>query len=217
MRFLLLLLCPLLVHADDGEVLFFSKSFPNSKPPYFEMKIAPGGKIEYREEPDEDSPIVFQLRAGEYQAMSMLAAKLDHFRKPLESGLPVARLGEKTFRWTKGAESHEQKFNYSLDPDAQALLDWVEKIAESALHFIDLERTAKYDRLGVNKTLLQIEAAWDRNRIVGHMQFLPLLKRVANNESYLNMARERAARLVQVFSDPDARPAAAVEAEKKGK
>ena len=73
------------------------------------------------------------------------------------------------------------------------LQDWFERITETQrLHF-DLERTAKFDRLGVNKTLLQIESAFDRKRLVGVDRFLPLLDRVAKNDSYLHMARERAA------------------------
>ena len=33
-----------------------------------------------------------------------------------------------------------------------------------------------------------------------------MLKRVANNESYMNMARERAAKLIDAFSNPAAHP-----------
>ncbi len=37
----------------------------------------------------------------------------------------------KTFRWEDGAETSEQKFNYSLDENAKALDDWFEAITES--------------------------------------------------------------------------------------
>ena len=69
------------------------------------------------------------------------------------------------------------------------------------LHF-NLERTVRFDRLGVNKTLLQIEAAYDRKRLVALERFLPLLDRVAKNDCYLHMARERAAALADAFRNP---------------
>lgn len=216
MKRLWLCLLPAALFAQDAERLVFLKSFPGSRPAYYEIRLSPAGDAEYREAPDEASPLMLKLREADCRAMFQLAAKLEHFQKPLESGLPVARMGEKTFRWQKGAERREQKFNYSLDVDAQAMQDWAERIAESALLFYDLERTARYDRLGVNKTLLQLETAWDKHRLVAHDKFLPLLKRVANNESYLNMARERAAKLAQLFSDPDAHQPSQPQGDKKG-
>jgi len=46
-------------------------------------------------------------------------------------------------------------------------------MGESAEHRIELERTAKYDRLGVLKSLLLLESAMDRKRLVGMDQYLP--------------------------------------------
>jgi hypothetical protein len=122
------------LHAQDAPKLFYSKSFPGSTPAYMEIQLTEKGEVEYREAPGEDNPIIFKLTAGEAAQVFDLAARLGHFDRKLESGLAVAKMGEKTFRWTRGAETREQKFNYSLDPDSQALLDWFEKICESALY-----------------------------------------------------------------------------------
>ena len=108
-------------------------------------------------------------------------------------------MGDKLFRWEDGDEKHEVKFNYTIDPTGQALLDWYEKIVESELYLIDLERTARYDVLGVNQSLLQLEAGYDRKRLVSVEQYLPMLDRIAKNEKYMNMARERAARLAEAL------------------
>jgi len=70
-------------------------------------------------------------------------------------------------------------------------------------YYFALERAAKFDKLGVNQAILKLEAAWTggagRRRSV-----LPLLDRVAKNESYLNMARDRAAKLAAAFREPPA-------------
>ena len=131
-----------------------------------------------------------------------LTEKLDHFQRPLESGLKIANLGLKTFRFEDGAEQHEIQFNYSEDVNAQALLDRFERITETEQHFVNLDRTAHFEKLGVNDVLLQMQVTWDRNRLVAPEQFLPLLDRIAKNESYLHISRERAAAIADAIRKP---------------
>jgi hypothetical protein len=179
--------------------IVYSKSFPGSTPAYVEIHLERDGAVTYLEKPDDDRPVRFRLSQPEADEIFQLAAKLDHFQRPLESGLNVARMGEKTFQWVNGQERHTQKFNYSLEADARALQDWFEKITETEMHLFALERTVRFDKLGVNKALLQLETSWDKKRLVGVQQFEPLLQRVINNESYLHMDRERAAKLLAAF------------------
>jgi hypothetical protein len=128
-----------------------------------------------------------------------LTDKLDRFKHPLESNLKVAFMGMKTFRFERGAEKSEVKFNFSEDPAARDLADCFEKISESVQHRINLERAAKYDKLGVMKALLVFESSWDRKRIVAAEQFLPVLDRIAKNETYLHEARLRAAKMADTI------------------
>ncbi|MCC7155925.1 MAG: hypothetical protein IT161_15225 [Bryobacterales bacterium] len=214
MKFKLLALSLLACAASAAPRLIFIKEFPGSAPPYVLIRLDTDGKGEYLESEDDDQPIKFKLQPAEAAAMFQLAEKLEHFKHPLESGLKVANMGKKTLRWDNGGETSEQAFNYSTDLDVQALQDWFEKISESANRYIDLQRRARFDRLGVNHSLLLLETAWDKKRLVGLDQFLPLLDRVANNDSYLNMARERAAKLAEMFradlqKPADAQPAGA--------
>jgi hypothetical protein len=185
--------------AADTPRLFFSKTFVGSMPPYVEITLDKAGKAEYREAPNEEDPLVSQLTEEDTKQIWSLAEQLDWFRKPLESGLPVAKMGDKVLRVEGQEPKGETKFNYTQDETGKLLQDWFERISESAQHRIRLENTARFDKLGVNKALLQLQAAWDRNRIVAPQQFLPMLDRVAKNEAYLHMARERAAALADVF------------------
>ena len=188
--------------------IFYSKSFPNSTPAYVSLLIARSGDIIYKEAVDDEQPVKFKIEPAEAAEIFALAEKLDHFSRPLESGLKVAFMGEKTFRWDPDGKPQEQKFNYSQDLDANKLQDWFERITESEMLFFSLERTVKYDKLGVFKALLQLEAAYDRKRLVAWPQYLPLLDRVAKNSSYMNVARDRAASLAEAFRAPPKPPAA---------
>jgi hypothetical protein len=185
--------------AADAPRIFWSKAFPGSVPPYVQVTLDKAGNAEYREAADDDQPLKFKLTEVETAAVFDLADKVDRFKHPLESALKVAFMGKKTFRWEEGSDKPEVTFNYSEDPSAQALLDWFEKMSESAQERIDLERSAKYDRLGVDKALRTLWISLDRKRLVGTEQYLPMLDRIANNESYMHTARTKAAEIAELI------------------
>ena len=199
-----LLCCLSLAAAQAADIprLYFSKAFPASTPAYVAINVDKTGAGDYREEENDDHPVRFQLSEPDVAGMFDLAANLGYFDHPLESPLKVAFMGNKTFRFVDGARKNEVKFNFSEDPAAQALADSFERISESEQLFTNLEVSAKYDRLGVMKALLLLESAYDRKRIVDAAQYLPLLDRIAKNESYMHQARLRAASLADEFRAP---------------
>jgi hypothetical protein len=202
MKWCFVLLFANVLFAGDGPRLFFSRAFPGSLPPYFQVTLDQNGDAEYREAQDEDDPLKFHLAEAETREVFGLVEKLDYFKRPLESPAKVAFVGTKTFRYENGERKGEVKFNYSDDPHAKDLTDWFERMGESAQHRIELERSAKYDRLGVLKQLLLLESAMDRKRLVGMDQYLPTLDRIANNESYMHTARARAAEIAEAIRNP---------------
>jgi hypothetical protein len=196
MRFVFLWLSVMLsviAFAGDAGRIVYTKSFPGSSPAYVSITVERTGQVSYKEEVDDD-PEKFQLEPASTEVMFDLASRLDYFKHPLESGLKVANMGVKTFRWEDGdAGAHEQKFNYSVDENAKALHDWFEAITETERLFVELKRAARHDKLGVHDALIHIETSWMQRRLTGADQFLPLLDQIAQNEIYLHMARQRAA------------------------
>ena len=190
------------VLAADGPLLFYSKSFPGSVPPYVEITLTKNGDVAYREAPDEDNPIKFQLKDAETEEVFGLVEKAGSLKHDLESPAKVAFMGAKTFRYENGSEKNQVKFNYTQDASAQALQDWFERMAESAQRLIDLERAAKYDKLGVVKSLLLLETSLEHKRLLGPEQFLPMLDRIAKNESYMHTAQARAADIASAIRNP---------------
>lgn len=198
MKFVAVLLCSV-GFVSAAPRLLYSKYFKGSVPEFVAITVERNGDTTYQEAKEDENPIKIRLADSETQTLFDLAGKLDHFERPLESGLKVANMGAKTFSFEDGANKHQTQFNYSLDPNAQALLDCFERITETEGYFVNLDRTVHYDKLGVNDVLLQIQIAWDRKRIVAADQFLPLLDRVVKNDSYLHIDRERAAGLAEAI------------------
>ena len=180
-----------------AQTLTYTKSFPGSYPAWVEIAVDPAGQVVYKEDPKEELPIQFSATPEDHAMLQELAGKLDRFTRPLESPAKVAKMGMKTLRYEKDAERHEVQFNYSEDLDAHAMQDWFERVIETEQARADLERAARYEKLGVEKALLRVEVTWDKKRLIAPAQFLPVLDRIVKNESYMHMARSRAAGLAE--------------------
>jgi hypothetical protein len=179
----------------------YTKSFPGSSPEYLCLTVDQAGALEYKEAPDEKSPLQAHLQTADTAALFDMAEKLNYFKGPIESGLKVANTGKKTFRYQDASgTATETAFNYSTDETAQHLLDKLEQIAASERAYLDLERTVRYDKLGVNDSLATIESLWLRKELAAPEQFNPLLTRIATHEAFMHLVRDRASRLKEQFA-----------------
>jgi hypothetical protein len=179
--------------------IVYSKLFKGSDPEFISITVEKDGGAVYREAQDDPNSLEFRLTPEQAQALFTLAGKLGDFTRPVESGLKVANMGQKTFRFEDGATVHEVSFNYSIDPDAKQLLDLFERVAVTEQRLLDLDRAVHFDKLGVDHAIIEIRMLWDSGRLVDPEQFLPLLARISKNESFMHVDRERAASLSDEF------------------
>ena len=193
MRFVFLLCAMPLV----AQTITYSKSFPGSVPAWVEIKVPESGEAEYRDDPKDDRAIRFSVTDADRALLLAKAETLGKFTRVLESPAKVANMGMKTFRYEQGAETHEVKFNYSEDPEARLLSDWFESVIETEQSRLELENSARFEKLGVEKALLRVEVLRDRKRLIAPEQFLPVLDKIIRNESYMHMARARASGLAE--------------------
>lgn len=200
MRTITLLLMAASVLAAGTPKLIFTKSFPGSIPEYVRIDVDRSGNLQYRESVKDDQPLKAQLQSVDTAALFSMAEKLGYFTSPLESGLKVANTGKKTFRYEdENGAPREVSFNYSTNETAQQLLDRFEQIAATERAYLELDRTMRYDKLGVNDALAEIESIWLRKQLAAPEQFIPLLTRIATHESFMHLVRERAAKLRDEF------------------
>jgi hypothetical protein len=199
--------------------LVFIKSFPGSVPDYVWIGLDRAGSLEYKESQKEDEqPVKAQLPDGETSALFVLAEKLSYFKGPLESGLKVANTGKKTFRYEPESGSPtEAVFNYSLDGNAQQLLEKFEQIAASERSYLNLDRTVHFDKLGVNDSLAEIESLWLRKQLAAPLQFVPLLDRISSRPTFMHLVRERAAKLKDQFTASTLGESSAANPDRKAK
>jgi hypothetical protein len=181
--------------SNSGATITFRKIFKSSYPEFVEIKLQQNGTGTYdiRQLDDDASPQQFELSVPVAQKIFDLAAKLHNFQGvDLEVHRRVANLGDKTFRYENGGESHEATFNYTVDATANQLLNVFEGLSRQESDLSDLQRTMRYDRLGVNDAVIQIATDYDTKLLPDPGKFLSLLDQLSADEKFVDVARERA-------------------------
>lgn len=187
--------------AAAADAIFFSRTFPGSAPPYFEVEVDSDGHAVYREAPDEEDPLTFTLVAGDRDWLFAQTQELELFNRELASKRKVAFTGDKVLRFESDSETKgEAKFVYTENKVAAELVTWFLRVSETERYYIDLERAVQFDRLGVNNALLALHTAYDKGRIVAPEQFLPLLEKVVAQQKIMHVARARASALIERIS-----------------
>jgi hypothetical protein len=173
----------------------FRKVFKTSYPEFVEIKInqAGTGSYDIRQLDEDPNPQPFEVSAPLAQRIFELAAKLNNFQNiDLEVHRRLANLGAKSLLYEKGAEKHETDFNYTLDDTATQLVNIFEGLARQTTDLSDLVRTMRYDHLGVNDVLLQIERDYNNKLLPEPERLLPTLDQLAGDDKFIDIARSRA-------------------------
>jgi len=187
--------------APSGAKLTYRRVFKGSAPEFIEISVREDSDIaayEIRQLDEDAGSSPFQVSAGLRAKMFDLSAQLKHFQgQDLDVHRKIANLGEKTFRWESGAETHETKFNYTLNPAGTQLLQIFEGLARQQEHVDLILRRMRYDRLGVNDALLQFESDLNRSLLPEPQRVLPMLDQIAGDSHFVDIARQRARSLAE--------------------
>jgi len=187
--------------ASSGATLTFRRIFKSSSPEFIEISVREGSdeaSYEIRQLDDDPGATKFEVSSGLRARMFALAQQLNRFQgQDLDVHRKIANLGEKTFRWEQGPETHEVKFNYTLNSTASQLLQIFEGLARQQELLMLLERRMKYDRLGINDALLQFETELNRKLLPEPERALPTLDQIAGDSRFVDIGRQRARNLAE--------------------
>jgi len=184
-----------------GTSLTYRRVFKSSAPEFIEIVVredSDTATYEIRQLDEDPGASQFEVSTSLRAKMFELAAQLHHFdRQDLDVHRKIANLGEKTFRWERGPEIHETKFNYTLNTDANQLLQIFEGLARQQEHLLLISRRMKYDRLGINDALLQFETDFNHRLLPEPQRALPVLDQIASDSHFVEIARQRARSLAE--------------------
>jgi len=188
-------------------VFTYRRVFQSSSPEFIEIKInedSDTGSYEIRQLDEDPGAMPFEISHALRAKIFQLIDQLKYFKGlDLDVHRKIANLGEKTFHWERGPESHEVKFNYTVNPEATQLLQICEGLARQEELIDLLQRRMKYDRLGVNDALLEVEADVSKGVLPEPQRVLPLLDQIAGDSRFVEIARQRARTLAERVRHPN--------------
>jgi hypothetical protein len=191
----------------SGSVFTYRRIFKSSTPEFIEIKVnenSDTGSYEIRQLDDDPGSTPFQVSPAIRARIFQLASQLNNFKGlDLDVHRKIANLGAKTFRWELGSEANEVTFNYTINPDATQLLQICEGLARQQELIDLLQRRMKYDRLGVNDALMELETDFTKGVLPEPTRVLPLLDQISGDSRFLEIARERARSLAERIRHPN--------------
>jgi hypothetical protein len=184
-----------------GAKLTFRRIFKSSTPEFIEIAVradSDNATFEIRQLDDDPGSSPFEVSSALRTKMFELAGELNNFKgQDLDIHRKIANLGQKTFRWEQGSESHEVEFNYTLNSAATQLLQIFEGLARQEELLVLLERRMKYDRLGINDALLQFESDLNHKLLPEPQRALTTLDQIAGDSRFVEIGRQRARALAE--------------------
>ncbi len=191
-----------LAAAQPGAAVFtYRRIFKSSSPEFIELKIKENsdtGSYEIRQLDEEPGATPFQVSPALRSKIFELTAQLRYFKgADLDIHRKIANLGEKTFRYERGSEANEVKFNYTVNSEASQLLQICEGLARQQELIELLQRRMKYDRLGVNDALLQLENDVSKGVLPEPQRVIPILDQISGDYRFVDIARQRARALAE--------------------
>jgi hypothetical protein len=197
---------PAPANAPTYAKLSYRRVFKSSSPEFIEIIVrddSDAATFEIRQLDEEPGATPFEVGPALRDKMFELSTQLKNFQgQDLDVHRRIANLGEKSFRWERGAENHETKFNYTLNSAATQLMQIFEGLARQQELVVLLERRMKYDRLGINDALLQFETDLNHKLLPEPQRALPTLDQIASDSRFVEIGRQRARALAERIRHP---------------
>lgn len=194
------LITPQFLRAAGGAAITYQRVFKGSNPEFIEIRVGEDGSATYdiRQLSEAPDPEPFQVGEAVRARIFELGDQLHDFNGvDLDVHRKIADLGQKTFRYEKGSEVHEVKYNYTLNHPATQLALIFEGLFQQQRDLTILEQRLKYDRLGVNDALHQFEDDLSQRTLPEPERLLPVLDRIAAEPRVVEVARQLARALAE--------------------
>ncbi len=209
----LLLFAATLFAQPPAPALTYQQSWPAADPSFFEITIQPTGTAHYRSvahqqanstQPPDPFDLDFTLSPQSTQRVFSLAPNLARFQPTLDK-IKVAFTGAKTLRYQPAAGAPlVLSYNYSASPELTDLTELLRAISESIELSETLRTQLRFDKFSLDATLKRAEELAALRRFPELQLLQPILTRIANDPAVMNIARQRARRLLQI--QPSAKP-----------
>ena len=187
---------------DSGEPLpapavSFDFVMPATSPPHYALTVGSTGLAAYRSDQPagEGEPYIvkFTVSGATRDRVFQLARELNYFQGNFDyTKSRVANTGAKTLTFRGGTRENKTTYNYSQNPKIQELTNLFQNISTTLEFGRRLEHLHRYDRLGLDAELKNMESAEKAGRLAELQAIEPVLSGIAKDHAVMNVTRRRA-------------------------
>ena len=193
--------------ASNAASVTFTLDFPNSNPDHYSISVQSDGHAKYEstgkiseESEDRDTyQTEFTFSEATRTRIFDLAAQAHYFSGKIDSGnKKIAFTGAKKLSYQDGQRNSSANYNFSPQPAVQQLTTLFQSV-EATLEFgRRLTYFHRYQKLALDDELKRMEDEARRGEIVELQAVRPVLQRIYDDPSVINVVRARALRLLEM-------------------
>jgi hypothetical protein len=190
--------------AASPATVTFDFNFPGSIPERYTLQISESGDAHYQSggkmDPNSDAaePFTFDFKMSPANRARVfeLAARAGYFEGNLNySKGRMANTGAKTLTYRDAARNYSATYNYSTNVAVQQLTQLCQNISATLEFERRLEYLYRYQKLALDEELKRMEQMSKDNSLAELQAIAPLLRKIAADQSVINVVRLRAQRL----------------------
>jgi hypothetical protein len=183
----------------------FELDWKVSDPQWYEITVDQNGQATYdsrphaadNQPPGEPYSLRFIMSQPNRTRIFQIAGALHDFQGNFETRAKIAQTGKKTLTFRHGNEVNKTTLNYSDNPQMNELVALFQKMSTTFEAAQKLDYDMRFDKLGLDRDL-KVMVRLDKDNELAELQVIaPTLERIANDESVINIARQKAKQLLQ--------------------
>jgi hypothetical protein len=189
---------------DPVSTVTYTLDWQEAQPAHYRIKVDSTGHVAYESlpkadaEPDDMYKSEFVMSAELRQRIFALAEKANYFDGSFDyTKRKIANTGQKTLEYSGSGKHFETRYNWSENPAIQELTDIFYGISNTMEYGNKLAFMKRFDRLGLPDQLRSMLELRSEGRLLEIQTLAPLLQKIAEDSSLMNLARQRARQLMQ--------------------
>ncbi len=189
----------------------FELDWKVADPQWYQITVNQNGQATYESRPHaaDDQPtgepytLQFIMSQPSRTRVFQIANALHDFEGNFETRAKIAQTGKKTLTFRQGDKENRTTLNYSDNPQMNELISLFQKMSTTFETAQKLDYDIRFDKLGLDRDLKSLVQLDKGNQLAELQVIAPTLERIANDESVMNIARQKARQLLERSSKPE--------------
>ena len=173
----------------------------------YSIQVQADGKTHFKGTPNSSQgansdPVQddFIMSEANRQKIFDSARNLNYFQRDCDSHLKhIAQTGAKTLMYKSSQVQGSCTYNYSQNRDVQQLTQLFQGLATTLDYGHKLAWQYRFDKLGMDQCLRELETARAEHQIEELSAIEPILRKIADDSSLMNINRQSAQRLLKTI------------------